>query len=174
MPASGTISSGCRAGASNSAAAASRSASSDCVIGSCSSFAAADCSASSAGQPAMSMRMPRSTRRIGNVAPRNSSVALLAQGEIVPSRGTTKRDNEPPSRSATPSPACRMRASAAASGDAPPAGTTQYVHQAPVTRNPGCSARRRASRRSRRNGDRAGWPSRTIMSGKTRGNGRAL
>ena len=90
--ASGMRSSAPRAGVANSAAAASRSASSDCVIGSCSSFDNAACAGAAAGQPGRSMRVPRSTRFTGRPAPRSNSVALLAQGEIVPSRGSTKRE----------------------------------------------------------------------------------
>ena len=60
------------------------------------------------------------------------------------------------------------------SGVAPGSGSTQTARRVSTIRSAGAMALRRACRRSRRNGDRAGAPSRTIMSGGTVGTGPSL
>ena len=123
------------------------------------------------GQPARSRRRPRSTRFTGRPAPCRISVALLAQGEIVPRRGSHEaRDGAVGARrlrSARPS---RMRRRASRRRvRSRLAGSTQIDVPGAGDAERGNERRRRASRRSRRNGDRAGRPSRTIMSGRNRG-----
>ena len=154
----GTTSSAARGGVANIAAPSSRRSTSDCVIGSCSRRATALRVAASSGHPARSRRRPRSTRCTGRPAPCRSSVALLAHGEWC--RGAARRRRP-----------CRFSPGAlrfagfedAVEGIAVDVRIgLRRLHPvgepAPAMRSVGASARRRASSRSRRNGDRAGRP----------------